>query len=348
MRLANWLVASLTLLAAVGAAAQSADRLAIAGRVLQDSLDESNWRDAYYPFESAERYDLRLAPFLLDGTRLADLPEYHRKLVHALLAAGLSERGQAKVRTIMSLEAEVRAMERKSWGFGWLTQFMRDPLAYRLTLFGEPSTAVPWGFRFDGHHVSWNVTAVPGAVPSTTPLFLGAQPARVPEGMPRAGLRVLGAEEDAARTLHDSLDAEQRAIATLPYEDDRGLFVGAGRRIEPGAARGIPRSALDPEQQRALDAVIEHWLANLTDDLAAARRAEIDAAGRDAIHFAWAGAPEPNAAHYHRIQGPTFLIEFDATVDGGQHVHGIWRDFAGDFGEDLLAAHRARHHGDAP
>ena len=39
---------------------------------------------------------------------------------------------------------------------------------------------------------------------------------------------------------------------------------------------------------------------------------------------------------YDRIQGPTYLIEFENT--SGNHSHSAWRDFNGDFGEDLLLA----------
>ena len=49
----------------------------------------------------------------------------------------------------------------------------------------------------------------------------------------------------------------------------------------------------------------------------------------------------PGAAHYYRIQGPTFLIEYDNSQNNANHQHIVWRDFKGDFGDDLLAAHYA-------
>ena len=78
---------------------------------------------------------------------------------------------------------------------------MRDPGRYFVALFGTPSPDAPWGFRYEGHHLSLNLTLAPGAVPASTPLFLGAEPRIVPEGSPEAGARVLGEEEDAARAL---------------------------------------------------------------------------------------------------------------------------------------------------
>ena len=61
--------------------------------------------------------------------------------------------------------------------------------------------------------------------------------------------------------------------------------------------------------------------------------------GLEKIGFAWAGSIERGQKHYYRVQGPTFLIEFDNSQNDGNHVHSIWRDFNGDFGRDLLRDH---------
>ena len=52
---------------------------------------------------------------------------------------------------------------------------------------------------------------------------------------------------------------------------------------------------------------------------------------------------EPPGAFYFRLQGPRTLIEVDNTTDG-DHVHAVWHDSEGDFGDDLLAAHLPREH----
>jgi Protein of unknown function (DUF3500) len=51
----------------------------------------------------------------------------------------------------------------------------------------------------------------------------------------------------------------------------------------------------------------------------------------------------------YRIQGSTFLIEYDNTQNGANHIHSAWRDFKGDWGKDLIAEHylAAPHHADA-
>ena len=74
------------------------------------------------------------------------------------------------------------------------------------------------------------------------------------------------------------------------------------------------------------------------------RRAHGPAAegGPRQVAFAWAGETEKGKKHYYRIQGPTFLIEYDNTQNDGNHIHSVWRDFNGDFGRDLLREHLKR------
>ena len=68
-------------------------------------------------------------------------------------------------------------------------------------------------------------------------------------------------------------------------------------------------------------------------------QANLKKAGVEKIGFAWAGDTEPGKKHYYRVQGPTFLVEYDNTQNDGNHIHSVWRDFDGDFGRDLLREH---------
>ena len=72
--------------------------------------------------------------------------------------------------------------------------------------------------------------------------------------------------------------------------------------------------------------------------------AKLRKAGLDKMTFAWAGDIERGKKHYYRVQGPTFLIEYDNTQDDANHIHSIWRDFEGDFGRDLLREHLKSAH----
>jgi hypothetical protein len=62
------------------------------------------------------------------------------------------------------------------------------------------------------------------------------------------------------------------------------------------------------------------------------------------VSFAWAGPEEPGQGHYYAVRGPRFLIEYDNTQNGANHIHAVWRDLDNDWGEDVLAAHLASAH----
>jgi len=83
--------------------------------------------------------------------------------------------------------------------------------------------------------------------------------------------------------------------------------------------------------------------------VARARLDRIRRAGLDRVKFAWMGGLEKGEGHYYRIQGPSFLIEYDNTQRNANHIHTVWRDFTGDWGKDALAEHyrTAPHHADA-
>jgi hypothetical protein len=93
----------------------------------------------------------------------------------------------------------------------------------------------------------------------------------------------------------------------------------------------------------ALRALAELYARNLPDEAAQRRMDQIDKAGRGAW-FAWSGGTRPGDPHYYRVQTASFLIEFDMTQDNANHIHSVWRDFAGDWGGDLLKAHYQDSH----
>ncbi len=335
------------LLTALAARAQGdslATRLAGAAARLLEALPAGAREDAAFPFDDDEREDIRFAPLLLEGARHGELPDAAASLTEELLALSLGPRGMAKVKQIRLNERAVAAKDAARWMPGFVVRRMRDPGRYFVALFGAPSSATPWGYRYEGHHLSLNLTLAPGVTPASTPLFLGAEPRVVPAGSPEAGARVLGEEEDAARALVAALPPELRARATLAYVDDRGLMLGQLRRVTLGAATGVARGEAPPAAQAQFDALIELFVGNFAAPMAAARSREIDAAGRDALRFAFADASEPPGACYFRLQGPRTLIELDNTTDG-DHVHAVWHDNQDDFGADLLALHLRDAHG---
>jgi hypothetical protein len=224
---------------------------------------------------------------------------------------------------------------------------VRDPDLYFFSVFGTPASDSPWGWRMEGHHLSLNFTIVSGTMVAATPAFFGANPAAVRSGS-RQGLRALGAEEDLARELIRALDAEQRAIAIIDAEAPRDIVTGNSNAVDPLSPAGIPATRLDARQSGMLLRLIDEYLARMADDLAAARRAGLEQTDFARVTFAWAGSIERDQPHYYRVQGPTFLVEYDNTQNDANHVHSVWRDFDGDFGRDLLRDHyqnAPRNHG---
>jgi hypothetical protein len=77
----------------------------------------------------------------------------------------------------------------------------------------------------------------------------------------------------------------------------------------------------------------------MAEPLAARRRAALEQTDFGQVAFAWAGSLERGQPHYYRIQGPSFLIEYDNSQNNANHIHTVWRDFDGDFGRDLIGEH---------
>ena len=163
-------------------------------------------------------------------------------------------------------------------------------------------------------------------------------PAEVRDG-PQKGTRVLGAEEDAGRALLDSLDATERAAAILPIEAPGDILTTTKVTVDPLSPIGLKASAMTKPQRELLMSLIDVYAGLMAADVAAERMDRLKKAGLDNIAFAWAGETEKGKKHYYRLQGPTFLVEYDNTQNDGNHIHSVWRDFNGDFGRDLLREH---------
>ena len=109
------------------------------------------------------------------------------------------------------------------------------------------------------------------------------------------------------------------------------------------APKGVPAAELDAEQRELLRQLLSTYLGRVPEEISVLGRYADDAA-LDAVHFAWAGSPDPGEPHYYRLQGPRLLIEWDNTQRDANHAHSVWRDPEADFGLDVLAAHTAAHH----
>lgn len=273
------------------------------------------------------------------GIMFREMAPYQKHLAHALLAAGLSQRGYIKATTIMSLEDVLRQLEHDDGE-------RRNPENYHFTIFGEPSETGTWGYRVEGHHVSLHFTIVNGKL-IAAPSFFGANPAEVRVG-PRAGLRVLAREEDLGRDLLTALTPEQKSVAIVAPKAYADILTEATRQAAlKGQPSGLQASKMTPQERQLLANLIDEYIQQFPEDVAAIRTEQVKKAGND-LFFAWAGSEFRGGPHYYRVQGPAFLIEYDCTQDKANHIHSVWRDFAGDWGRDLLKEHyQSSPHGGA-
>jgi hypothetical protein len=295
------------------------------------TLEPAQKAKAVLPFNSEERFHWFYTPVSRKGIALKQLNASQRQAGLALLRAGLSEQGYAKVQAIRKLEEVLRELEQDRGA-------TRDPDLYFFTFFGEPSANGSWGWRYEGHHCSQNWTIVNGRSIGSSPQFFGANPAEVHYG-PMKGTRVLSAEEDLGRSLVKSLSTQQRTAGAISTSAPSDILTSNQRRAAIQEDKGVAYSQLSKEQQGMLLALIEEYLGAQPRAAARERLDKIRNAGFEQIKFAWMGGSERGEGHYYRVQGKTFLIEYDNTQNNANHIHCVWRDFNGDWGEDLLAEH---------
>jgi hypothetical protein len=310
-----------------------AGQMRTAATALLDALPGPVRELAARPFaDEAGRRWIEYRPLPRPGACLADLDRTGRKATHRLLATALSPHAYAQAATIMALEEVLDRQE--NWQRG------RHSDDYRIVVFGDPARDDAWSWRFEGHHLSVTMT-VSGDRVSPAPVFLGANPATVSyAGRPVS--RPLAPEEDLARALLDALGPDGRAAAIVsdqaPADIRSGTRPRFASRIEPA---GLTAATLGPTPRSLLDQLVALYLDRLPPELAAQESARI---GRGELHFAWEGPTVPGRRHYYRIQGEDLLIEYDNTSEDGNHAHTVLRRPHSDFGDDVLATHRASAH----
>lgn len=324
------------------------DMMVSSAKAWLSSLNSNQITSAQYKLDNPDYETWHFVPdnnfitargYSRNGVTYRDMNAEQRSLADALLSASLSRAGFVTVKTIMSLEEVLRIKENDTIG-------RRDVDVYHFSVFGEPAMKGDWAWRLEGHHVSLHFLMRDGKLVSTSPTFLGANPHEVREG-PRKGVRPLGGREDAARKLMRSLEGESRKKALVEEKAYRDILTSADTRAKlEGQPQGLAASELSEDQYKMLLATADSYAMSVPGEQAERRRKMVRGTPRDKLFFAWAGSVEPGGGDYYRIQSPEFLIEYDNTQNGNNHSHTVWREFEGDFGRDLLAAHyRLDSHG---
>jgi hypothetical protein len=319
----------------------AATSMADAANAFLKDLNAEQRSKASFAFDDDSRFEFRYTPRpgLRKGLPIKEMTEPQRARAHGLLKTGVSMRGYTTATTIMELENVLRAIEPQRTG---PNAIVRDPELYYVSIFGTPGKS-PWGWKFEGHHISLNFTIVGNAPVVIAPNFFGSNPAVVRDG-PKKGTRALRDEEDSARALLSAFDEAQRAKAIYETKAPGENLTGESREAKPLPVAGLTVAEMKPEQRRLLEKVIDIYLGRVAPEVAKTRLEALQKAGMDKIAFAWAGVTEVGGPHYYRVQGPTFLIEYDNTQNDANHIHAVWRDFNGDFGRDLLREHLKTAH----
>ncbi len=270
------------------------------------------------------------------GIQLNELNANQKGLLDELLQSFLSETGYNKTIEIIDLENILLEISGDS--------IMRDPENYFIAFYGNPEKDSIWAFSFEGHHVSLNFTIHNGNA-EIAPRFLGANPATILSG-PRKGERTLNREEDLGFELINSISEEQRKIAIFQQQPFSDIVTVNSIKVEPLSPVGIKYKQLNRNQQLTFLQLLDEYLSTIPTEQAEKRMNSIKDEEIDEVRFGWAGATVSGEGHYYRIQGKSFLIEFDNTQNNANHIHTVWRDFDGDFGRNLIREHyeNSDHH----
>lgn len=311
----------------------AAEEMNNAATVFLASLDETQSKAAKFEFKNKERENWHFVPMDREGVRFDSLKPHQQHLAFGLLGTGLTQKGLLTATQIMTLEEILRSR-------GGDPE-VRNTEKYSIAIFGTPSPTKPWGWRFEGHHLSLNFSLMGDKVVGL-PAFFGTNPAELKKG-PLKGLRPLGEIEDAGRAFTN--DLIKAGLSPVFSEKPPGeILTAQDSTAKAQEVAGVTSDKLNGEQLKQLLAIIDGVASMQRKELTNDTLRKIHTTQRKKLHFAWAGSLERHGAHYFRIQGVDFIIEYANTQNDANHAHLVWRDLNNDFARDSLKKHYAEDH----
>lgn len=309
-----------------------------AARAFVSTLSDDQKKEAAFAFDHEERYSWFFTPVPRKGLTMKRMTPPQREAAMALLRSGLSDEGYRKATEIMDTENVLRVIEKRPEN-----DTRRDPDNYFVTIFGDHDGENPWGWRFEGHHISVQFSSLTGQVVGTTPLFFGSNPGEVRAEVPQKGRQILRRETEQAFALLATLTPDQRKLAILAPQAFTEVVTSNNRTASLERMDGLALSQMTAQQRPMFMELLETYLNNYHVTLAKQQFDKLQKSGMDSLRFAWAGDLTPQLGDgkgwYYRIHGPTILIEYDNSQNNANHVHTVVRDLTNDFGEDMLKAH---------
>ncbi len=296
--------------------------------------------ETLFPFDTDERYNYHFVPIERKGITLNEMNETQKAAAFDLLKTCLGVEAFNKTKAIMQLDQVLKELEMRK-----PEDHFRDTGNYHITIFGIPSAKTIWGWRFEGHHVSFNFSFSKQTLISGTPGSLGSNPGIVLTGSQK-GKQVLKDETEIGFNLLHSLTETQLSktiIDSIAYKD---IISFDKRVLMLNNPEGIRYNELTIEQQQLMLQLISLYVHRYTKLFAEDMLKDIQTSGLDNLWFAWAGDSNSmmGKGTYYRVQGPTILIEYDNTQNNANHVHSVIRDLKHDFGGDELLEHYKTEH----
>ena len=336
------------------AISQTTEKLLSSTQSFLETLDPGQKKQIMRSMEDSMRtkwtnLPLGLAP--RTGLSYGELTGESKIKFHKILSAIFSSQGYLKTFSIMQVDDILHELFEIKFKKGEVPESSMEMIRglnwdygnYFIAIWGAPMEDGEWGFKFEGHHISINLT-VTGSEYSLTPLFFGSDPAIVEETQ-YAGLRPLSKEEDYGFWFVNTLNEEQKAKAVFEDKVPGDIITGPDRPQWISEYRGIRGSELNPDQQQILHYLIEEYIGNLEHQKVEEYMAILHDRGLGEVYFSWIGSLEPMKAHYYLIHSPDFIIEYDNVgfLDNANHIHSILRQNNNDFGADILRKHRMDH-----
>lgn len=296
------------------------------------TLEPAQQAGAQFAFDDPlrRRWNYMLGSRRAPGLPMESMVGEQKEAALDLLDTALSRTGMEKALNVM-LQQDIL---RDEWSKGSPD---RNSERFSVMVFGTPSASAPWGWRWEGHHLSLSFTLMGDEVISATPNSFSSEPNTVPSG-PHRGLIVLKEEESLARTLFADLRDGNRRLA-LVNETAPGNVQTHGRDASryAGDTRGLPLADMTTSQRdmalRLIEVYTSEPFAGALGDQQRRRTAEGDVMG---TRFVWAGADLENGPIYYRLHGPTTLIEFASLRNQPLHLHTAVHDTTRNMGAHLL------------
>ena len=318
------------------------------------------------------------------GLKISDLDAAQKVALNNVLMKGFSGSGYARAIQTMNREWLVEEMENAHRAdpenyptvgsplvAEWTPPPARNAADFYMAFFGEPGGMEPWGLRFEGHHLSLNLTfggEGQQAIVGTAPMFFGSSPMIIPaspvveEGQVspypdwqrQEGQQLLHREMWLGRSFLQSLEADTLAEGEWSELPDVVLAGGAEVPLDAetfleGERPGIAIAELTPLQQSLLNEFALEFL-----QLQASQNIDVEAFKENlaSAQVWWYGDIEDEQADlYLRVQSDRYLIEVlqsntfavVSEIDSN-HVHASFRDLTSDWDYNSLGAHILEHH----